>query len=284
MRGFVFTVIFSALFFILLIEAGMYVSSRESSQLSQANFSSADHSGQAMDDLSTDLMDYLGLQAESNPVNSTNKTNITFDDTIPSTLAFPATEFSQWIAFVYNTYSTVSNTNITMNYSDFQANPRLIAQPYNLTYGYPSLDKPQLCINGSGLVSNYSVLMSLNRDINLTDDANWSWSVGATSLFVSLNITDNAGEQLLVKGKTSGYIDPSLNNSVVFYGTPSGTLTIEAGNLPGYGTPALLIIPSGLSAHAITTVLLNGTSEVTVFAPIMAQANEQRSNLIIFEG
>jgi hypothetical protein len=35
MRGFIFTVIFTALFFVLLIEAGMYVSSRESAQLSQ---------------------------------------------------------------------------------------------------------------------------------------------------------------------------------------------------------------------------------------------------------
>ena len=284
MKGFVFTIIFGLLFFLLLLDASIYVSSREGAAVRQATYGRVDRAGYAMDDFATDFMGVMEFSASSDKLNSSNKTRVAFSDTIPSLLAFPGTEFGQWTEFVENDFSNATNQNITINYTDFQLSPRLLVTPYNLTYGYSSLGKNELYLNGSAQVSNYSILIHLNRDINATDDSGWAWSGSATPLYVSLNITDNEGEQILVKNQTSGYISPSSLDRVVLLGDPSGNLTIEAGSVSGYGNSSLHLVPLGLSARLNTTVLLNGTPEMAITVPMLVTVDEQQSNLILYRG
>jgi len=285
LKGFIFTITFAALCYLTLLTAVFYLESRGYAGISQANQTVADANAEVFDDLSSDLMHHLGIEVSSKSLPASNRTNITFTDTIPSTMAFPASEFGDWTGFVEDEFSPASNLNITMNYTDFQVRPRLIASPFNLTYGYSSLDQSQMHINGSGNISNYSLTIRLNRDINssMTNDSGWNWSGSNTSLFISLDIEDNAGEKIKVKSQTSGYIDPSAGNSVIFFGDPSGNLTIEAGTISGYGANTLRVLPSGLSARTTTSVLLNGTPETLIYAPIWVTVGEQSSNLIVFE-
>ena len=285
MKGFIYTVTFAILCYLTLLTAALYLESRGNASLSQASQGAVDANAEAFDDLSTDLMHHLGIQISANGLPAANRTNITFTDTIPSSLAFPASEFGDWTGFVEDDFNATSNLDITMNYTDFQVRPRLATLPYGLVYGYSSLDQSQLYINGSGNVSNYSLTIRLNRDINasMTNDTNWTWSGSNTSLYISLDIQDNAGEQIKVHNQTSGYVDPTINSSVIFFGTPSGSLTLETGTLGGFGANSLRLLPSGLSARITTSVLLNGTPEITVYAPIWVQVNEQQSNLIVFE-
>ena len=283
-KGFAFTIMFAALFFLLLQSVSLYLASRGSDVLSQTNQIRADRAGQAMDDLSYDLLSYLELSVESDPLNASNRTSVTFSDIIPSTLSSPGTEFGEWAALAEESFAVSSNINVTLNTTDFSLNPRLVVLPYNLTYGYSSLGKPQLLVNGSGSVTNYTIALRLNRDINAVNGTGWNWSADPTSLYVVLDIEDGAGEQLLVNGQAAGYIDPSLDNRFVLFGTPSGNLTLDAGTFDGSGTPALRIVPAGLSARVNTTILLSGVPEVTIYAPITARVGEQESSLIVFEG
>ena len=284
MRGFVFTIVFSALFFLLLFSVSYYISSRGSAILGEADQGVTDANGRVMDDLSSDLASYLEIGISGAPLNASNKTSITFTDKIPSTLASPGTEFSQWAVFVQDDFPVQANINVTMNMTDFSLHPRLVALPYNLAYGWGALDKQKLTVNGSSLVSNYSVVMRLNRAINVTNESNWTWSAGTTPLFLSLDLEDSKGQAINISNRTSGYIDPNTANSFYMGGSPSGNITLEVGNLAGAGASALRITPAGLSAMMNTTVLLNGTPEITVFAPIWVTVGEQQSNLILHEG
>ena len=284
MRGYVFTIMFSALFILLLMDASIYLASRGSSALSRANQSGADLSGQVMDDLGCDLLHYLAVGVQSQPLNASNQTSITFTDTIPSQLASPGTEFSEWASFAENNFAAAANANISMDTTSFGVSPSLQVSPYNLSYGYAALDKSVLTLSGSGAVTNYSLLMRLNRAINFSNGTAWNWSATNTSLYVSFDIQDGNGTQILVNGRSAGYVDPALDNKFALQGTPSGSLTVEAGNVAGHGTPTLRVIPSGLSARMNTTALLNGTPEITVSVPIMTQVGEQRSSLIVYNG
>ena len=283
-KGFVYTILFTALFLVLLMIARIYLLSEGSMGLSKAEKGSVDSAGLVMADLSLDLLHFFDLRIESKTLPAASRVNLTFHNTIPSDLAYPGTEFGEWTAFVENDFSEKTNLNISMNYVDFQLHPTIVVSPYNITYGYSALDRRRLVINGSSAITNYSIVMRLSRNINETNASNWSWSATPTSLFIAFDIEDSEGERILINGQEAGYIDPSVYSSFTLSGTPSGRMVVEAGSLPGYGSHSLAFNASDLRARLDTTLLLNGTDGVTVFAPIWVAVNEQQSNLVLFRG
>jgi len=142
----------------------------------------------ALDDIESDLLDYLELSV-SIESNSTH-TILNISDVLISPYSNPNNTLVDYKSFINGTYSNQTNlldpnTNqsvVFLNTTVFENRPSLSFtnsnSSLNLRYGYNNLSKNEMIINGSNLLRNYSLTMSLNEICLNNDCANATWAGG----------------------------------------------------------------------------------------------------------
>ncbi len=233
-KGFVFTLVFAAIFLALLSQALFFAgvfSEREGNALL---LKGSDRKGAVSNDVATDLLSFLeaNFSAHSeSPSNPSGAIVLRSWDALPSTLrnSNPQTLISEYETFVSSNYSSALNYNVSINASALSQNPFVFFQGAGVNHSYSSLEKYQKTILGTASVSNYSLfLQAIGGDS--FEGCGWiSQTAGATlNASVSFNqITQSSCNS------TSVLLDASAA-SVFFANTSSGkTINFTFGLVAG---------------------------------------------------
>ncbi|NYZ78590.1 LamG domain-containing protein [Candidatus Micrarchaeota archaeon] len=192
-KAFLFTVVFVLIFTTLILLSVFYLRMMQMNELDLTQSKNITRILYVRDDLATDILSYLQLSV-SIQSNSTN-TILNISDTLPSPYSDPGTALNTTYAgFINGTYSNQTNlldpaTNlsvISLNITAFQSAPSLQfinSNPsLNLNYSYNNLSKNELIINGSSLVTNYSVTIALNDTCLNSNCTNATWAGGPPNI------------------------------------------------------------------------------------------------------
>lgn len=186
-RAFLFSVIFILLFTVFLLLSVFYLRMLQMDALNLAQTKNITKSVYIADDIMSDLLDYLQLSVTVQS-NSTN-TILNISDVLPSPYTDPNGALSDYTSFITGIYSNQTNslnsTNgsaIALNTTGFTSNASIFFlnsnSSLNLNYSYNNLSKNQLIINGSSLVTNYSVNITLNTTCLNSNCTNATWAGG----------------------------------------------------------------------------------------------------------
>ncbi|NYZ79113.1 LamG domain-containing protein, partial [Candidatus Micrarchaeota archaeon] len=106
-KAFLFSVIFILLFTVLLIFSVFYINMLQMNELNLAQARNITKVAYAMDDVRSDMLDYLQLSVNISS-NSTN-TILSISDVLPSPYTNPSSALSDYKSFISGTYSTQAN-------------------------------------------------------------------------------------------------------------------------------------------------------------------------------
>lgn len=280
-RAFIYTVTFSAIFLALLAVSAYFLGSMSKRALYESDASRIEKEAYLIDDLSTDFQDYLGASIGSSQNRTANRTSITVHDSLPCAYSSCQSELAALEQFASLTYPVKTNVNTTMNASAFRAAPEILFMGCGLRYSYDSLGKNWVCFHGTNRTRNYTLNAVLGRQMTNYSNGTWAWSGTPTGLYVSLNITDALGTEVLVQGQKAGYIDPAAEN-IFWVNAPGGYMTVAAG-ATGYGDYSLNLSTSGLGVTASTTAILEGDAPVVAWAPVRITAGNSTTFAVLRE-
>ncbi len=186
-KAFLFSVIFVLLFTVLLIFSVFYINMLQMNELNLAQARNITKVAYAMDDVRSDMLDYLQLSVNISS-NSTN-TILSISDVLPSPYGNPANELSNYRSFINGTYANQTNlinssniSVISLNTTAFESAPSIqfinSNSSLNLNYSYTNLSKNELIVNGSTLLTNYSISITLNSSCLNSNCSNATWAGG----------------------------------------------------------------------------------------------------------
>jgi len=196
-KAFLFSVIFILIFTTLILLSVFYLRMMQMNEIALAQSKNITRILYVRDDIASDILDYLQLSV-SIQSNSTN-TILNISDTLPSPYSNPSISLTAYKAFINGTYSNETNllnsTNTSVNYNSsvinltttaFENAPSLQFISSNsslsLNYSYNNLSKNELIINGSSLVTNYSIAITFNDTCLNNNCTNATWAGGPPNI------------------------------------------------------------------------------------------------------
>ncbi len=276
-KAFLFSVIFILLFTVLLIFSVFYINMLQMNELNLAQARNITKVAYAMDDVRSDMLDYLQLSVNISS-NSTN-TILSISDVLPSPYGNPTNELSNYKSFINGTYANQTNlinssniSVISLNTTAFESAPMLqfvnSNSSLNLNYSYTNLSKNELIVNGLSLLTNYSISITLNSSCLNSNCSNATWAGGPPNVDSA-----TAGLWHFDEGSGTTVADSSGNgNTATFFGTPQWT-TGRFGTglqIAGYGSY------SGVNISDSTSLDITGnlTVELWFNKPVVISISE----------
>lgn len=251
MRGQLSTLVFMALFLLLLTLALNYVVSVDARESGLATASNLDRASMVHDDVSTIYRSLIELGPPSVWKNSTFA-SISFSNRIPSGLTNATAELASLQSFLQGTYSNKTGAGISTDSARFAA-PFLYFEGPGLNVSYDSVQRQNVTISGNPSVTAYTLGGYLNDTCKkgkcASAGASWNWiACGPTTVAVQLDILDASGSLVRAKGQTSGCVAAGSANQFTITTASGGTLTMTIGNVTG-ASPAMRISSSGSVAY-----------------------------------
>ena len=262
-KGFVFTVVFSLFFLMLLYAAAAYVNSLEARD---SALDSPDSGREAYfaDDVG---YDYLAIWGMKTGLARDARLQWTIEDRIP-----PASDMEGALAryegFVAGEYSKINNINAK---AELDRSGELGLEPQGIVYRHSS--RSDVVIDGA--VEGYRLKAKLSKACSggCSGGGAWAWGGVEDGPFVSLDILDANGSRIDVLGKTSGYV--KLN------GTSSAYIALENGGGLGItiSSRQLRMEFSSTEAELKTTITAGGSGAARIIAPVKLSVGDRK-----FEG
>jgi hypothetical protein len=260
-RGFVFTVIFSLLFLMLLYTAIIY------SDMEKARSVALDSvdSGRTLyfaDDIGGD---YLTLWGMSTGISREGgKIRWTVTDRIPNDIGNMEPKLSEYESFVSGEYSRVNNIRAG---ATLDRAGELSLSPQGLTYRHTS--RSDIVLEGNALEYRISGKLLKSCGGGCTSSGSWVWGIAGDGPFVIIDMTDANGSRIDILGKTSGYVKLNQTDVVSIPVENGGVVEIRLSE--GY----LRMEFSNVGAETKTTLAIDGNSPVVVYAPVRLKVDER---------
>lgn len=287
MRGIVFTLVFTALFLLLLSLTILYLTSVDRQQASLTSAAQLERTFHTADTLATLYRTFLEIQQLSFTKN-TNESIITLALNLPANLTNATAELNTLETFLEGTYANLTSSTLDVNHTRFTA-PFLYIDGPGLNYSFSNSQRDTLLVYGNPNVTRYRIAGLLTDRCKKAKCAvggsSWNWvACGASSVYVELNILDTTSTSVKVKGQTSGCVLTSTTNAFTAEGRKGGKLTVTLGTI-GSLSPALQIqLTAPLGYLANLTLNLSTTPTFRAWLPIQVTVNNNTlPNLVLVE-
>ncbi len=250
-KGFLFTIVFSLFFIMLLYAAVEYLNILQSRQ---ATLGADNPVAEAYiaDDVGNDYLSIFGMKTS---VARGNMVYWTVEDK-PGEEGNIAGRIASYEQFISGEYSNATNANATV---EIDRSGTLSLEPAGITYSHPSESE----ISVDGKAEEYSISARLADSCGgCSPSGNWAWGNEGDGPMVSLDLIDSNGTRVGTFGKASGYIRANETSTLILQLSGGGSFELRITG--GQMRMAL----SGSGAETKTTIGISGGSESKVYAPV----------------
>lgn len=259
-KGFVFTVVFSLFFLMLLYAAAAYINTLEARN---AALDSADSGREAYfaDDVGYDYLSVWGMKTS---MTRDSRLHWTIEEKISPSYDVDGA-ISSYEDFIANDYSKANNINAK---AELDRSGELRLEPIGIVYRHSSGNDIEIDGASEGYLIKAMLGKACAGGCSLAGD--WVWGSAGDGPYISLDILDANGSRVDIMGKTSGYV--KLN------GTSSAYANLENGGGVGITVSGgqFRIGFSNTGADVKTTITTEGTGPAKVYAPVKLSIGDRK--------
>jgi len=249
-KGFVFTIVFSLFFLMLLYAAVEYLNILNSRQAALGNDGAA-REAYVADDIGNDYLSLFGMKTGVSRGGAV--VYWTIEDTPGAGNA--GERILGYEGFVSSEYSKAGNLEAK---AELDRSGKITLEPQGVAYRHTT--ESDVVVEGA--VREYRVTARLSESCGAcAGSGSWAWGEAGDGPFVSLDITDANGTRIEAFGRDSGYVMTNQTNTLDL--VLSGGKVFELRLSQGY-------MRMDCGGRADTKVVLgaDGSSEAKVYAPV----------------
>jgi hypothetical protein len=251
-RGFVFTLVFSLFFLMLLYSAASYLGMLEkrTATLSQKD---ASRDMYVVDDVGNDYLDIWGMKASLTRAN--DRLYFSIADRIPNRIDNVEGALSSYESFLPGEYSKHNNIKASAN---LDRSGEIFLSQNKLSYKHSS--RSDIVIEGPA--QEYKIKVKLDRPCTSCSAVGfWSWGGAGSGPFVTLEIYAN-GTKVDTFSQSSGYL--AINSTNSFQVALENGAYFELSLSPSQTR----MLFSNVAGETLTTLGVGSSEEAIVYAPV----------------
>jgi hypothetical protein len=266
-KGFVFTLVFSLLFLMLLYTASAYIALL---QARQAALDKDDPGREAYfaDDVGYDYLSIWGMGTSLS--RDSSKAYWTIRDRIPNRIGDLRGKVIEYQNFISGEYSRANNIRAS---AELDESGEILLEPNAVSYGHSS--RSDIVVEGNALEYRITAKLSKSCAGGCISSGNWNWGSSGDGPYVFLDITDANGSRIDAFGRTSGYLRLNETNTLYIPLENAGAMELRLSS--GY----MKMEFSNAGAETTTTLGVDGSSPLKVYAPVKLTIGERTFQRIV---